>query len=162
MAALWSRSITRPESRAAMRALLQRLGNELTTPAADLAGVIGVHKHHVPPGACSLGDTEALELSPTSIQNGLVQARFRAGPIRHIGAFLFWVGLGGGRLGHVRDLQVFKNHRAKAVDQGTRCLVVKVAPLVAHPSMRFCQRDRGPFAPMGTALLAVLGRFATV
>ena len=87
-----------------MRALPQGFGNELTTPAAVLARVIRVHHHHVTPGACSLGDTEGLELSPTSIQNGLVQARFRAGPIRHIGAFLLRVGLGCGRLGHVRDL----------------------------------------------------------
>ena len=87
-----------PAVRTAMRALLQGLGNELTTPAALLARVIGVHHHHVPPGAFSLGDTEGLELSPTSIQNGLVQARFRAGPIRHIGAFLLRVRLGAGAL----------------------------------------------------------------
>ena len=98
-----------------MRALLQGLGNELTTPAAVLAGVIGVHQHHLPPGACSLGDTEGLELSPTSIQNGLYSGPPSRWP--HWAdrlPFVLRVGLGFGRLAHVRDLQVFKDDQAKA------------------------------------------------
>jgi hypothetical protein len=67
MAALWSRSITKPESRTHMGTFLERFGNQLTASAAVLARVIGVHQHHLSPGACSLGDTEGLEGSPASI-----------------------------------------------------------------------------------------------
>ena len=50
-----------------MGAFLERFRNQLTTAAAALAGVIGVHQHHLSPGTCSLGDTEGLEVSPASI-----------------------------------------------------------------------------------------------
>ncbi len=144
-----------------MRALLQRLGNQLATAAAHLAGVRGVHSHHVSTGACSLGDTEGLEVSPASISDGRVQTRLGRCPIRQIGAFLFRVRLRFRCFGHVRDLQVFQDHCSKAVHQRTRGLMVEVPPLVAHPPMGFSQRESGPFAPMGTALFAILGRFAT-
>ena len=58
---------------------------------------------------------------------------------------------------HVRDLQVFKDHGSKAIDQRTRGLVVEVVPLVAYPAMGFGQGNRRAFAPMRATLLAVLG-----
>jgi hypothetical protein len=119
MAALWSRSMTNPESRTRMDPFLQRFRNQLTTAAALLARVVGVHQHHLPSGTCSLGGAEGLEMSPTSIQHGRVEASFRAGPIGQEGAYLLWVRLGFGRLAHRGDVQVFQDHHAKAIHQGT-------------------------------------------
>ena len=140
-----------------MDPFLQRFRNQLTTAAALLARVVGVHQHHLSPGTCSLGDTEGLELSPASIQNGRVQARLGCCPIGQVGAFLLRVRLGFGRLAHLGDLQVFQDHHAKAIDQRAGGFVLKIVPLVADPSVRCCQRERRPLASMGPTLFAVLG-----
>ena len=140
-----------------MCALLQGFGNQLTASAAVLAGVIGVHQHHLSPGTCSLGDTQGLELSPASIQNRHVQARLGCCPIGQVGAFPLRVRLGCGRLAHLGDLQVFKDQHAIAVDQRAGGFVLKIVPLVADPSVRCCQRKSRPLASMGPALFAVLG-----
>ena len=141
-----------------MGTFLERFRNQLTAAAAALAGVIGVHQRHVSPGTCSLGDTEALGIVPTSIKNGRVQASFRTGPVGQIGTFLFRVRLGFGCLAHLRDLQVFKNQGSKVVHQRMRGLMVEVFPLVAYPAMGFGQGNRRAFAPMRATLLVILGR----
>jgi hypothetical protein len=77
-----------------MDPFLQRFRNQFTTAAALLACVVGIYHHHLPPGTCSLGGTEGLEVSPTSIQNGRVEASFRAGLVGQEVACLLWVQLG--------------------------------------------------------------------
>ena len=80
-----------------MRALLQGLGNQLTTAAATLARIVGVHHHHhLSPGACSIGDTQGLEVSPASIQNRRVQTRPGRRPVGQVLPLLLRVRLGPG------------------------------------------------------------------
>ena len=115
-----------------MGAFLQGLGDQLATAAALLTRIVGVRQHDVPPGACSLGGTEGLELSPASVKNRCVEASLGAGSIGQIHVCPLRVSLGFGYFAHVGDLQVFKDHHAKTVDQCPGCFVLEVPPLIAH------------------------------
>jgi hypothetical protein len=116
-----------------MPAFVQVFGYQLTTIAAHLAGIVGIHKHHLPSGAFSLGDTERLELSPPSIENGFVEASLSARPIRQIGALFVWIGFGFGRFAHIENVEVFENEQTEAIHERTSCFVLKVLPQLSEP-----------------------------
>src|SRR6266700_2205638 len=52
--------------------LFERLFLNRATAATHLAGILGVHKQHLPTSICSFVDTILLELTPTSIDNTFV------------------------------------------------------------------------------------------
>src|SRR5579871_723602 len=146
-----------PTMRADMGSHVHVLGDQLLAPAAKLACVIGVNKRYLSSGACSLGDTEGLELSPASIQNRQIQTSFGAGSIGQICAIVVWVGFGVRRLTHVGDIHFFKDERAKAIHQSTRCLVLKVRTLIADLAVSFCQGNGYTFVATRAFLLVVFG-----
>src|SRR5689334_9435214 len=98
-----------PTLGADMRSHVNVLGDEFLTATALLARVVGVHKHHLPSGAFSLGDTVGLELSPASIENRQIQASFSASPLGQIRAVLLRVRFRVRSGTHIGDPEVFKD-----------------------------------------------------
>src|SRR6266487_625191 len=87
--------------------------------AAQLAGLVGVHKHDGGmPGALSLGTHQSRERCPPSVLYRLVQASFGGSPIGQECSVLILPGLG--TPAHVLGFQVFKDHRLVAGDQSAR------------------------------------------
>src|SRR6266487_2188085 len=122
------------------------------TRAADLAGLVGIHRHDGTPGACSLGAHHAHELSPPSIMNTFVETTFGGSSIRKVLSLL--VLLGFGTPDHVLFLQLLKGEELVLIDETARRLVLEVAALVAYFAMATRHMCNRLLPPVAAALLA--------